>query len=333
MSSPRRVDGANKNDGPLVLWARWIRAGVLRLLSPGARDVAQTLAAYGSREGLMFPAADTLTRLTGRARNTVFRSLKELKDKRIIAPQGHVKRRYRNTKGPVIYHFLTPPEPMSLCDKAVSVTDTAKTNPAERFSRQRCLYQRDGGSTSRRYGGRLYHRDTEGLIEVQSEGAERGVGETSGGLRSASPLEAASLRPPSLEADPVGEPKAASTGTAETRRAAIRKLLDTFSGDRRLTRTFVLKAGYSEVEIAEALAELSAESKPPAPAAAPPPGDGASQTSPTMETPRPPVPVPRRQPSGRILCAAETRAHSECGLRALPGSAFCRWHGGQGEPS
>jgi len=76
-------------------------------------------------------------------------------------------------------------------------------------------------------------------LSVQgSENREQGVQgeEPDGALRSASPREAASLRAPG---------------------AAIGTLLGTFSGDRKLTRTFALKAGYSESEIAEALGEES----------------------------------------------------------------------------
>lgn len=124
------------------------------------------------------------------------------------------------------------------------------------------------------------------------------MGEPDGDARFASPLEAASLASPTLGGGPAGERKTASKGKAETRVEAIRKLLETFSGDRRGTRSYALRAGYSESEITAALGEHS---------------------EPTVEVDR-----DRR-------CEATTGARLACVGRPLVGSRFCKRHQTRGE--
>jgi hypothetical protein len=116
-----------KTYGPLVLWARWVKAGILTRLTPSARNVAMVLASYANKKtGEAFPAASTtIPSLTGHSKTTVFGALAKLKKEGVIRPVG-TKRRQSNATGPVVYQFCPPPAPMSLCRRDTSAKDTQR---------------------------------------------------------------------------------------------------------------------------------------------------------------------------------------------------------------
>lgn len=270
--------------GPLVLWARWVRAGILRRISTSAGDVGQVLAAFGSKRGLAFPSAETISLLTGHTRTTTFSALQELVKEGVVARDGHVKRRDRNARGPVIYRFREPPPPMSLCDRDVSAAGTA--NPADRFKRPGVSAAETGGvSAAETQKGSLKGEKIEGAV------GEGGVGETPAVLRSASPPEAAPRRTASLEAEPrkVGEAAPGGSHTssneghegrddrlavieAASREKAIQESwrlekLRTLAANPGVTpddvRLLARKAGYTEGEISNALKEYALTHAPP----------------------------------------------------------------------
>jgi hypothetical protein len=229
------------------------------------------------------------------------------------------------------------------------------------------------GSTDHREPGIPDHRDSHMITDhrgtKQTEADEKigsrrggGPGEPDDGLRSAPPREAASLRGPSLEAEPDGGPgepdisgfKAAWEGKGRTaaetdpetspatpievhaarfrqrgldERTALHQA-QALVGDPTHRKGCPVCRGLEEIRSVQA--ELSGEATPPVPVVARPPEDGASRTSPPIETPRPPVPVTssgvHADVSADGRCQGTTRDRSECALRALPGSPFCRRH-------
>jgi hypothetical protein len=117
-----------ERDGPLVLWARLVEAGVEQRLSKTEIRVFDMLAAYGGKDG-SFPAVSTIQEVTGYERRTVFKALARLKALKVIVAVGRVPSRYHNVPGPVIYQFNTPSE-LSL--EEVPCEDTASGSRAKR---------------------------------------------------------------------------------------------------------------------------------------------------------------------------------------------------------
>ncbi len=303
-----------KDHGPLVTWAHWIRAGVFRSLSPCARDIGAVLATFASKEGLAFPSAQTLATITGHTRTTVFKGLRELQEHKVIARQGHVRRKHRNAAGPVMYRFLPSPPPMCLSGRDVSVTETHSL--AERFKRPvtgnapvrenalRCLSERDGGSPARETGVVLSERhllcvsatETQKGLNGPSEGVnvntrEGGVqrGEPDASARFASPSETASLASAVTDA---WERKGTGNGKPDeaTRRlASLRELFDGLSANPAEAAALARKCGYTEAEIL---------------AVSPDAGNGH--------------------------CRGVNSRGLECVSRAVPGTGFCWRHQGQG---
>jgi|GEM_PF-2211225 hypothetical protein len=371
--------------GFAMLSNRFITNAVLAHLRADAVKVyLALLLAARNKTRTCWPGVKTLARWSGVPRGKVSKETEYLARHRLIVKDWI----QISGKPRMSYHIVSPegdmfPDLRGSCAVCMN-TDHRGSCVLQDPKTGRLLGRRPRpGSTDHRDSHSTDHRDShmfpdnrgsnhtepyEKVLSIRGEGEYR-EGEPDGGLRSASPLGAAPLRPPSLEADPTGERKAAWEGKnreqpetapetrpkpptapetlsslpplpvppvdeAARRRTRLRELLAPRPGqDVSYYVLLAQKAKYPEAEIRSVLAELAAAATPPAPVVAPPPGDGTSQTFPPIETPRPPVPVPRRRSSGRKLCAAETRAHSECGLWALPGSAFCRRHGGQGKSS
>ena len=125
-----------RKDGGLVLWARWGRAGVTRLLSESAKDVALILASHGGGKNKSWPTADTLARLTGHTKTTVYCALARLKSLGIIKSTGRARRRYHNTPGAFIYEFQEPPESMEPYADDISKREIPSECLISRFKRQ-----------------------------------------------------------------------------------------------------------------------------------------------------------------------------------------------------
>ncbi|MGH7378393.1 MAG: helix-turn-helix domain-containing protein [Candidatus Methylomirabilales bacterium] len=72
-------------------------------------NVLILLAAFASAEGRAFPSVETIRRLTGHARSTIFEALTALKGAEILKPLGRVKRKAEDASGPVVYGIAEPP--------------------------------------------------------------------------------------------------------------------------------------------------------------------------------------------------------------------------------
>ncbi len=124
------------------------------------------------------------------------------------------------------------------------------------------------------------------------EGQGTGPAAAAAGLRSASPLEAASLRPASTEVGPTGKPKAASNGrsteASNQRRTMLKALSVSFPVE---TEWLTYVTGKYPAEDIEAI--------------------------------RPDL----WPANGR--CQGLTKDRTECTRRALAGSPYCHWHQGQ----
>ncbi len=209
MSDPRATP-PDPADGPLVLWARWIRAGVLPTLSRSARDVGTALAAYASKDGAAYPSATTIAKLTAHTRTTVFQALAELVAAGVVIRDGHIKRRALNARGPVIYRFQPPPsmcpsepdtsasETHRLLSRFQNTVTTAPVIPSRRLS------EADGGSPARETATMcLCTRDTEVFICILNGKKRRGGrGVQMGTTRRASLRFARLLRRPNRRENP-----------------------------------------------------------------------------------------------------------------------------------
>jgi hypothetical protein len=198
--------------------------------------------------------------------------------------------------------------------------------------------------------------------ESRAQRAEGSGGEEPGALRSASPPVAASLRAPSLVGGPAGEGKTAPKepetdqggGLLEVleaggkkpdpeakRLANLRSLLsnagDDLDGGILLARK---SRRYSEGEIEAVLAEV-VRARSRSPATNPDdgyPGSHPSEIVAASAWSGPPSDTPGSIPGEAAIdpnrrCEGTTRDRSECALRALPGSRFCKHHQNQREPA
>ncbi len=154
---------------------------------------------------------------------------------------------------------------------------------------------RDQGSGNRDQG--IREQGDRGEAAGESEGRGEGK-EPAAGLRSASPREAASLRPASLEANPDGEQEPASNGrtTAEVGQQAgmLRALKESLPNEAEWLSYVRRSRRYSEEVIEQVRRELW----------------------PAANT-------------GNGRCSGLTRGRLECTRRPVPGSQFCRFHQGQ----
>ncbi len=283
-----------------------VRRGILaHMRAPAVKIYLAILLAARSDRQTCWPTVKTLARWSGVPEKKVSEETDYLERHKVIVKRwiqiGGKPRR--------IYHVVRPDDSMfpdlrGPCAECMNtdhqgscvLRDPATGRLLGRRARPKSPDHRDPGITDHRDSHMITdHRETKQTEADEKVGSRRGggVGELDNDARFASPLEAAPLASPALGGEPTGEAIAASKGTAETRLQAIRTLLKTLSGDRRLARTFALKAGYSESEIAEGL------------------GREAEQTA--------DVDPDRR-------CEATTRAGLTCVGRPVVDSPFCKRH-------
>lgn len=113
----------------LVRWSRWLSLGLLKLLSPAARDVGQVLAAHESRREGSFPSVTRIAKLTGLSRRSVFMALGELRSLGVYGSTGR-KARVSGGAGPRVYFLTPPPENLDALEKQVF----AKSRGVTRFT-------------------------------------------------------------------------------------------------------------------------------------------------------------------------------------------------------
>lgn len=249
-----------------------VERGILAHLRPEALKVylAILLAAREARRFTCFPSVKTLARWSGVPRGKVAELTDYLEQHKLIV-KGWLK---LGGKPRRTYRMIQPTDPMypDHRDSCVACMNTDHRDSCVvrdpltgrlqgRRSKTGNTDHRDSGNTDHRDSCmNTDHRDTNQTEEDEKVLSRRGggcKGEPDGALRSATPLDAASLRAPALVVNPAGERKAAwerKNGNG-TRAEAIRTLLATFSGDKQMTATFARKAGYTDPEIAAAINE------------------------------------------------------------------------------
>ena len=129
-----------EDDGPLVIWSHWVRAGILATLTPLEAKTAMVLAAFASRERKAFPAVSTVSRLTGSSRRAVLTALKTLHLRKIFR-RGDDRVKGRHGKGPVIYTLQAAPigEVQNTSDGTpIGEAENTSADRGEVQSTQRC---------------------------------------------------------------------------------------------------------------------------------------------------------------------------------------------------
>jgi hypothetical protein len=159
VSGERQGRHDQEEAGPLVLWARWVRAGILAQLTPLEGKVGMVLAAFASRKGRAFPAASTVAALIGTKRTRVYAAERRLVELKVFERIDRVPRASRKPAGPVIYQLLPPP----ICP---SQGDTYSE------PRAGCSHKGDGGvpyrgrgESAQRDGGSPSQGDTQCLLK------------------------------------------------------------------------------------------------------------------------------------------------------------------------
>ena len=106
-----------------MAWAKAMRAGAYRSLSDAERDVLAVLVAFASDNGIAYPSGATIARVSGRARETIFRALKRLEAVGLITRRGRLKRQGVRAAGPIIY-TVTP-----MCTSGITHSQSMCTSP------------------------------------------------------------------------------------------------------------------------------------------------------------------------------------------------------------
>lgn len=97
---------------PLVRLSLWVRAGLFRELNPTERAVLTVYAAFANKKGTAWPAAETVGRLTGHSRRSVFEALRVLRRLKLLEQVGRTTRKGMEefgAIGPMIYIVAEPP--------------------------------------------------------------------------------------------------------------------------------------------------------------------------------------------------------------------------------
>ena len=95
--------GATDNARPFVAIRPWLRAGLLRCLSPTASEVLFLMVDFCGKDGLSFPKAETLAERTGHTRETVYAAIKELVAIGCLESRGRTRFSSHNHPGPMVY--------------------------------------------------------------------------------------------------------------------------------------------------------------------------------------------------------------------------------------
>jgi hypothetical protein len=309
-----------------------VARGILAHLRPRALKVyLAILHADRSRTHTCWPGVKTLARWSGVPRSkvsgeTAYLERHQLIEKNWIQIGGKPRR---------TYHVLQPSDPTypdyrescSVCTNtdhrgSCAVQDPVTGHLRGKVPRARRSDHRNPSITDYRNSHMpADYRDTKQTEADEKVRSRRGggAGEPEGDARFASPREAASLASLPPVGKPSGEPKAASKETAEARLVEIRRMLKTFSSDRRFTKSIALRAGYTETEIQEALGNsYPPDSQYPENVA----GSASHVQAGGKETASPgeaAIDYSRR-------CEATTREGLACVGRPLVGSPYCRWH-------
>ena len=94
-------DGAK----PFLIFANWVRAGILPHLSPIARDTLLALVAFTNREGLAWPSAEKIAEITGHKRQSIYPALGEIERAGIFHKLERVRYKGVNVPGPHFYRL------------------------------------------------------------------------------------------------------------------------------------------------------------------------------------------------------------------------------------
>jgi hypothetical protein len=102
VSGSGRVNGAR----PFVTIRPWLRAGLLRHLSPTASRILFLVTDYCGTDGYSYPAVKTLAEKSGHSRKVIYQALQELVRLGCLKRAGQTRWSSHNHPGPIMYAIV-----------------------------------------------------------------------------------------------------------------------------------------------------------------------------------------------------------------------------------